>query len=538
MIRKLLVLLCLFVPATAHAEWYEATSPNFVVYSEGRPQDATDFAAKLERYHYVLRTFHHITAPPSTNRLRVFLFSNASKVGRLNSGAAGYYVPDARGLMLVGTSSHSSNSSSDLRSARGSGEAALDPEYVLLHEYAHHFMYQYFPATYPTWYSEGFAEFWGATQFQPNDVVDVGAPAEHRFVTFQMLGWLPLQRLLTAHGYGEVQGYNVYLLYAEGWLLMRYVFDHPERKRQLDTYLRLINSGRAYEQAMHEAFPDIARFDSELFNYAGRGRFDVVRLPFRTIDVGEIATRALRPAENALIESEIRISQGYPRREAADRASEVRSIAARYPDDPFALQVLMDAERLAGNNDAAVAAADRLLRIQPENARALMTKGLVQVAALRAAGSSDQAAWNAARQLLARAARAAPDDPVALEAFYNGYALQGMLPPVDAQNALYTAMELAPSDDELRYELAHDFEQRSMIREAIAIIKPVAQAMPHRDGESEGERRRREEREERNRQAGREHHESPREMLARLEARLGQSGQQAAAQTPAPATQR
>lgn len=522
MTRILVALLMLIAPAAAQAEWHEARSANFIVYSEGSGADARDFAAKLERYHYVLRTFHRIASPQTPNPLRVFLFSNANDVGRMagRDSIAGYYVSDARGLMMVGTRSRGSRGSGDPRSARGSGMVALDPETVLLHEYAHHFMYQYFPATYPTWYSEGFAEFWGATRFLPGEVIEVGLPAEHRFLTLQQAGWLPLQRLLTAHNYGEVPGENVFLLYAEGWLLLRYVFTRPERQRQLQEYLRLINGGASYEDATRQAFPDLARFDRELFNYAGSGRFDIVRLPFRTIDVGEIAVRTLRPAEQALIEREIRLSQGFAQRDAAEFASEVRSAAQRFPDDPFALAVLMEAERLAGNHDAAIAAADRLLAREPGNARAMATRGRARIAQLRAARSTDAGAWREVQALMARAARAAPNDPVVLVALFDSYELQGVLPPADAQNALYTAMELAPSDGAIRYRLARDFERRDLIAEAIAIIRPEALASPHRENESESERRRREEREDRFREAGTERRESYREMLARLEARL------------------
>ena len=518
MVRKLLALLCLLVPAAAQADWYEATSPNFIVYSDGSRRDAEENAAKLERFHYVLRTFHSIDESQVTIPLRVFLFSGAGEVREMAGGAgvAGYYVPDARALMFVGSRSRGGMSEGDLRSANRAFR--MDPESTMLHEYSHHFMYQYFPATYPTWYSEGFAEFWGATRLLADDVVEVGRPAEDRVGTFQFLSWLPLERVLTAHHYGETPGENVYLLYAQGWLLMRYAFEHPERKRQLDEYLRLINEGASYEQAMHQAFPDLDAFNSELFNYAGGGRFNVLRLPFRTIPVGDIAVRALRPAENALIEHEIKLSQGYPHTEAEDFAREVRSIAGRYPDDPFALSVLMEVERLAGHEEAAVAAADRLLASDPDNARALATRGLAHAALLRAAQSTDRDAWTAIQQSLAGAAELAPRDPVVLAAYYESYALQGVLAPAEAQNALYEAMELAPSDGELRYRLAHDFEQRNMIPQAIAIIRPEALSMPH--DETERERRERERNAERYRPAGRERHETAREMLARLEARL------------------
>ncbi|MGZ8347442.1 MAG: hypothetical protein ACXWUP_10065, partial [Allosphingosinicella sp.] len=138
---------------------------------------------------------------------------------------------------------------------------------------------------------------------------------------------------------------------------------------------------------------------------------------------------------------------------------------------------------------------------------------------------TDPAAWRAARQFIIRAVNAARTDPVVLEAYYDSFVMQGVLPPEDAQNALYTAMELAPSDGELRYKLARDFETRAMIPEAIAIIRPEAFATPHRGDEAESERRERERREERWREAGRVRHESAREMLSRLEARLRQEAQ-------------
>jgi Flp pilus assembly protein TadD len=521
MIRKLLIAAALLLPTTARAAWHEATSNHFIVYSEGSEQEARDFAAKLERFNFVLRTMR--PPPAGTNpglRLRVFLLRNQNAVQEFAGGAAGYYVPDARGLMLVGTRQRE-GMSSDIRSARNIVE--IDPESVLFHEYTHHYTFQYFPAAYPVWYSEGYAEFWGSTRILDNDVVEVGAPANHRFATFNMLGWLPLNRVLAAHNYREAPGENVFLLYAEGWLIVRYLFDHPERQVQINEYLRLVNQGVEFSEAARRAIPDMTAFDSALQAYSGAARFSLVRLPFRTINVGPITVRALRPAEDALVSDEIRVSGGYRQREATQYAAEVRGRASRFPDDPFAIGLIMETQFLAGNNAEALAAADRLLALQPANARALMTKGLVQMAGLVAAHSNDQRAWGAARQFLVRAVNAARQDPVVLSAYYRSFVMQNIVPPEGAQNALYTAMELAPSDDDIRYALARDYENRNMIPEAIAIIRPVAYQVPYRANESESDRRARREREARDRQAGREWRENAREMLVRLEARARQS---------------
>lgn len=518
---KILALAVLAIaPGGANAAWKEASTNNFLVYSEGSEAQLKEFATKLEKFNFVLRTYHKVTAPPAAIKLKVYLLPSVAAVGKAagNSAVAGYYVSDARGLMMVGTNSTQVWRSGDPRSAQGMVD--IDPESILLHEYTHHFMYQYFPATYPTWYSEGFAEFWGATRFLADNVVEVGLPADYRFGSFFDNRWLPLKKLLTAQSYADVPELD--LLYAQGWLLVRYAYDHSDKQKQLQAYLKAINGGASYADATKLAFGDPDALNSQLFDYAKRSKFSVVRLPFKPIDPGQLAVRAVSPAEDALMMLAIKLGQGYLQTDAAEVAGKVRSIASRFPDDPYALNLLAEAERLAGNRDAANAALDKLLKIAPDHATGLMQKGKLAVDALRAAQSKDAKAWAAARAYLIRANKLAPKDPLVLEAYYDSFRLQGVLPPESAQNALYHAMELAPSDDDLRYKVAADFEQRSMIEEAMAVIRPVAFTLPHRKTETDKDRKKREDRENKYRGAGEEKHETAREMYERLEKKLAE----------------
>jgi hypothetical protein len=521
MARIVLAILGLLFATTAHAEWREARSNNFVVYSDTSEDQLRAFTAKLEKFHFILRAMHNITRSPPPNPLHVYLLRNIDAVQRSLGGAggvAGYSIFNARQPILVGTTVRGGQYAYD-----------LDPEPILLHEYAHHFMYYYFPATYPTWYSEGFAEFWGQTQIEDNDVVRIGAPAQARFRSFEGNRWMPIERILSARSYGDARS-DVDLIYAEGWLLNRYLFTNRERAGQLANYLSLINHGRSYEDAMHEAFgDDLDGLDSELRHFAGQSSFRILDVPFRRIDVGPIQIRPLRPAEADLVYQDIRLSQTIPAREAGAFADEVRRIAERYPRDPYALRLCAEAEHLAGRNDAAMADIDRLLAIAPANARGLMLKGVIEAERLRAAGTADAAAWSAVHALLARAVRAAPNDPFILEGYYDGYAAQGVLPPPDVQNALFRALGLAPGDDELRYRVAADFEHRGMIEDAITVIRPAALAMRDVGDEGERERRRREREEQENAPAGQARHESAREMYARLQALRAGHGQPAAA---------
>jgi tetratricopeptide (TPR) repeat protein len=517
LIRLAWLALLVSMPAAVRAEWKEATTTNFIVYSEGGEGQLRDFATKLEKFNFVLRAYHGVTAPPSPIKLKVYLFPNTAAVGKMadNDGVAGYYIPRARGLIMVGSRLRPAGA---INPRSGPDYIDIDSESVLLHEYTHHFMYQYFPATYPTWYSEGFAEFWGATNILPNDVVEVGQPVEYRYGSLQGNRWLPIRKLLTAQSYADVPELD--LLYAEGWLLVRSAFDDSKQRKQLQEYLKAINGGASYEEAMKGAFDDVGALDGKLHDYAGKSRFQVLRLPFKKIDVGPIAVRSVTPAEDSMMLISIDLAQGILKREAPEFAAKVRSAAGRFPNDPFALALLSEAERLAGKSDAAAAAADRLLAAAPNDPRGLLQKALAEMERLRAASSRDPKAWDSARKYLIRASRAAPNDPLVQEAYYDSYAGQGILPPEAAQAALYKAMELAPSDSDLRYKVAADFENRDMIEDAVAIIRPVAYVLPHRNGESAKEKKRREEQEEKNRGAGEVKRETAREMLARLEGKL------------------
>ena len=521
MIRKLLIAICLIMPAAARAEWRVATSDNFIVYSPDGESALRESVAKLERLHFILRAMHNVTRPPSPIRLKIFLMRNAQAVAQslpyTATGVNGYYESGLRGPMIVGT-----------RSA-GGVYRGLNPEVVLQHEYAHHFMFSYFPATYPTWYTEGFAEFWGSTRLLENDVFEVGVPAEDRLRMFGYGEWVPLNQILGARRYGDVS--NPIMIYSEGWLLLRYLFENRERSGQLERYLNAINSGTAYDEAMNQAFGEGAReLNEELSRYAHSPRFNVLRVPFRRIAVPEIRVRELRPAEEALLRQEIFLGQGVLQREIGQFASDVRQVAGRYPNDPYAVAMLVEAERLIGDNAAALAAANRLLALDPHHARGLAWKGVLEAEALRTAGSTDSAAWAAARAPVTEAVQRAPNDPIVLEAYYDSFVAQGVLPPAGAQNALFRALTLAPNDDYLRQKVAGDFEHRGMIADAITVIRPAALAMRHEGDESERERRRRERLRERFRAAGRPLGETPREMLTRLEAALPRAGQSAQAE--------
>ena len=54
----------MLVAAPAHAEWWEAQTDHFHVYTESSESDAKAFAQKLERFDMALRTLQNIESQP------------------------------------------------------------------------------------------------------------------------------------------------------------------------------------------------------------------------------------------------------------------------------------------------------------------------------------------------------------------------------------------------------------------------------------------------------------------------------------------
>ena len=178
-------------------------------------------------------------SPPPV-KTRVYLLASDARVRATMpfggwSNISGYYTASVRGPAAI-------NTRADDRMNN------FPAQLVLFHELTHHFMFQYFSAAYPVWYSEGFADFIGSATVDPDNVLTVGAPVNNRY--FSLRGrrgedWITVRKLLTAHGYGDV-GDRIDLLYAEGWLLTHYLTLSGERQGQLARYFNAINTGKTY----------------------------------------------------------------------------------------------------------------------------------------------------------------------------------------------------------------------------------------------------------------------------------------------------
>lgn len=508
MFRILLLAVALLLPGVAQAEWREAVSNNFIVVSEESEAALRERVEGLEKFGLVLQALTGAKRPKEPPvKIKIYFVRTVENVQDTlpfgGGGVAGYYDAGVRTPYAVMP-----------RVELGDGPLELRAKTILQHELTHHFMFQYFPGAYPTWYVEGMADYAGVIEIGRDNRTKLGLAINNRILGTRYV-WVPLKKLLMARSYADL-GNSVIAVYNQGWLLVHYLNSTPEGKKQLADYLNAINGGASFEKAA-EALGDLDDLDRKLLRYSQRPVIPATEIRWEGLDPGPVAIRTMSAAENALMFQDLAINNGVPKAKVPAFVTEVRTIAGRFPNDPWALRILTETERMAGNQAEATAAVDRWVAAAPNDALARMHKGMLAVRALRVAKSTDTAAWNAARAHIVAASKLAPRDPQVLKAYYDSFTAQGRMPPAAAQNALMSALDAVPQDDDLRYQVALDFERRDMVDDAINIIRPLALSMRDETDLSPKKKAQREREKAKYAMAGDEDTETPHEMLARLE---------------------
>lgn len=474
------ILACLAVGATAsvaQADWHEASSSHFVVYSDESAESLKAYAAMLERYDKAMRVMWGLQDPAlgPANRLTVYIVRDVDRVQRLlgrSGSAAGFYVGRAEGSVAIVP-----------RSTGMSDRFGLDPDTVLFHEYAHHLMMLHFPLAFPGWYSEGFAEFNSTATFDRDGSVGLGRAAMHRAESLYRDNPITIEMMLS----GDTRRFTPDqrgALYSWGWLLTHYLTFNQERTGQLQAYLAGLNSGQSGLEAAKAAFGDIDNLDRELRRYVRSPSLPYLKIEADRLPVTPIVVRPLSQGEAAVIDYRIHSRRGVTREDARKLVAPMRRAAEPFADDPRVQSALAEAEFDAGNHAEAEAAADRALAVDPRSVDALLYKGRARMALAVAAKSSDAAEWAEIRRLFIAANRIYPNDPEPLLLFFESYRSAGLAPSANAVAALVQAFQLAPHDAGLRALVARYYLSEGKVPQAIAALRPLAYS-PHGGARSE-----------------------------------------------------
>lgn len=439
---RLLAAAALFAASTpALAEWQQAKSNHFLIYADAPTDVLRDYASRLERFDQAVRKLRGMNDPAlrDSGKVRIYVVGDFDAIENLIGigGAAGLYIGRASGAVAFVP---------ELSAKRGKpGE--LDSQTVFFHEYTHHLQLESTPAALPPWIVEGTAEFFSTADIKDDGSVAIGAPANHRAVGLYLLAPIPIEKLV-GDSYTSLTDYSRETLYGRGWLLTHYLTFERGREGQLDRYVQLIQQGQPPIDAARAAFGDLKQLGRDLDDYMKRKRLTQITVPASMLNVGTVTIRPLRPGEAAVMTTRIRSERGVSKRSAPAVAADARKIAAAYPEDPAVQTEVAEAEFDAGNFDAAEAAANRALAIDPNSRNGLIYKGLAQMERAKKVGG--KADWEAIRSLFISANRLDPDDPEPPMHYFETFIAAGEKPTENAVKGLVYAAQLMPQDSKLR----------------------------------------------------------------------------------------
>lgn len=449
--------------AAQEGRWLRTETPLFIVYSDGSERAVREAIEDLESFDAFLCSITGVDAASRNQpRLEVYLFRTQSMIRRVRpdtpNSIFGFYLANTEAVAIF----------SVLRTG-----ASMDERHALYHEYAHHFTFQNFPAFYPAWYAEGFAEY-VATAEVSRGRLEYGKPSENRAVWLGNQRWISFERVLTAQP-SELSYLETAMFYAQSWLLVHYILSTAERN----------DAFRVYAQAMQRGADPIATF-SEVFQTTPDELTRTLqsysrRLPYRTRagwDGGPHAPltfERLSPAADEILPLAARLRAGLVAPDELEAfVATVRAAAAPYPNDLLAQTTLARAELEASRFERAREILTPLIASHPDSLDAHYLMGGTYLMEGWEHPERDVPALN----LLARRhlARANAIDRRHAPTLYR-YAQAAWTDPTQDENAfdvLLEARALAPQVPEIAGAAAISLMERGRHAEAARLLRPIA----------------------------------------------------------------
>jgi hypothetical protein len=466
----ILALLCLILTAPAQATWREATSDNFIVYSDGSESELVNFTQRVEKFDRVLRIMTGLQQPPAPVKVRIYLVEGAGMVREMDPrhrNIAGLYTSGLGGGFAI------------VDRERARYAFATDGETVLYHEYSHHYMAQYFPSAYPVWYQEGFAEYFASIKFNQDGTAEIGKPEMDRLPALYTETWLSTQQLMT-DSLEDLPQSDWGKFYAQGWLLTHYLFSNHGRLDQFKQYLVLRARGIAHEEALQKAFSlNDQQLGEELRHYFSKGKVLVKRLTAAALtQQPKVEVRMLAQPEADCLLLTVRVQLGVSATEKNRLLEQVRTRAHRLAGNEFAQIMLGEAEAHFGDPTLAYKLFQVQVAATANDRRAMLDLAMLELQSDQDDHAARLAADRRARSLAAKANRLDANDPEALYLFYRSFAHEENGPSQNAIDALAQAYVNLPQCQEYALAQARQDLHDGKPDRAIAELRPIAYS-PH-----------------------------------------------------------
>jgi tetratricopeptide (TPR) repeat protein len=462
--------------ATLHPHekpWIEVRTEHFEIASAMEAPETLELANRLEVFRSVAQMLTNARRFDPAVPTRIYAFGSTSDYAMYGPrNSAGYFERSMRDYTIV-----------------ISPDRRIATESVIQHEYAHFMIRNHESLNYPLWFSEGFAELFGALRVK-GDQVQIGLLPEYRLSTFEQGVWIPIPKVVKARNLDGFTGWERNMFYAESWALVHYLHYGRESKdaqaEQITRYLSLVEAGAREEDAWRDAFGvELKSVNKKLIDYLERGRLPAFGIPVESFrpDV-EPLVRAMPADEIAAELGWLSISRG--RYEQAEHT--FATAASANPDNGRAHVGLGDACKFQGRWDEADAHYQRGLAVAPDAAlNHLDYAEYLQDRAVRAEDAEQRAEFiRQARRHYVRSQKLNPELPETYAMYGSTFLIEGEEPERGLET-LEHAHALLRSDLDIKMMLASLYIELDRDAEARELLQTVV-AWAHGEGQADAAR--------------------------------------------------
>lgn len=469
----LAVLLLLFQPQAARAEWHRIETPEFALQADMEPEAIRTLGVQLLDLDLLLRQMFGVSGPGRGRRVEMIVYGDHAQLmaeAGLPGFAAGFFNanPVENFILLPATDR---------------GDDGFDPVATLRHEYTHYFMLRHVGNRQPGWLMEGAASFFETAYRSADGTMRYGAAPPQIVAFLNDVGGTTFDQLEQPSGLRhDVEKMGRF--YAQGWLTTHHLYMGGEQAPNIRAYLDAMEKSGKADASLFTG--GAAQFDRDLDAWftAGVPPEKIVAMP--PADASTIRLRALTSGEIALIGMRLEFyrqsskvsnfSTGVKAQEAF--LTRIGEIVAAHPGDPvvgaFSVKMLLALD--SGHSSASdletlldpvgTTTDDRILRAR------VMTRG-----ADEGPPAEFQGRIASARRILDEILRR---DPGNVDALYATF--ENIREDEGASDAaiIYLAKALAidPNNGAWLMELLELYLRDGRKKDAVALLRPVAN-MPH-----------------------------------------------------------
>jgi hypothetical protein len=263
----------------AKDDWLEIKSNNFHIVTDLDEEKARLLINDLEAYRYFSIEMMNLTLLPNLSPLKILAISSGQNFKKLDLPEhwAGIFSFSSFGYSAIANVYKYGANNNNTNIGRQ----------VLFHEY-NHFLMRFTQNTlkYPTWYSEGMADYWGTFKLD-GEKIYVGDSNSIEFRTANLFDQAGNIRISTKKLFnGKLEKISSEKLsdqidisefYAQSFFMIHYFRSSAELQAQLGNYIQYINIGYEQDQAAQKAFKlSYEELDKNVKTYLKRGMLKAV----------------------------------------------------------------------------------------------------------------------------------------------------------------------------------------------------------------------------------------------------------------------